>query len=159
MLIYYVSRGYHGADMLYLFIANWLLFSLAAPTANAPLWTPPGFFGPPLGNYFSSLVSAMLATLFIATIAVIVVKGKRIEGRDSLAGVALGLMAYSLVRGTFFFIFDPPEALLFTSSVTLAHLLIIAILFAAMHFPGKPVLLAALALLLFASNQAFIVGW
>lgn len=159
MLIYYVSRGYHGADMLYLFIANWLFFSLAAPTPNAPLWTPPGFFEPALLNYFSSPVPAILVALFAATIVVSVVKRKRIEGCTGLAGVGLGLIVYTLVRGTFFFVFDPPEALLFSSSVTLAHLLIIAIPFAAMDFPGKPVLLSALALLLFATNQAFIIGW
>jgi hypothetical protein len=158
MLVYYVWRGYQRVDMIYLFVVNWLFFSLAAPTPNAPLWTPPGFFEPVLSNYFSSRFSASLIILLTAAIAVAVVKGKRVEGRERMAGIALGLAIYSLVRATFFFIFDPPEALLFSSSVTLAHLLIVAIAFASIDFPGKPVFLAALPPLLFATNQAFILG-
>lgn len=159
MLIYYVSRGYHSADMLVLFIMNWLFFSLAAPTPNAPLWAPPGFFEPSLANYFSSPYSACLIILLAAAIAMAIAKGKRIEGRESLAGVALGLVAYTLIRATFFFIFDPPEAMLFSSSATLAHLLIVAIVVASIDFPGKMVLLTAFPALLFATNQAFIIGW
>jgi hypothetical protein len=42
--------------------------------------------------------------------------------------------------------------------VTLAHMLLIGIPFATSKFPAKGLLLAALALLLFTVNGAFIVG-
>ena len=159
MLIYYVSQSYHGADMLYLFVLNWLFFMIAAPTANAPLWAPPGFFEPALSNYFASPVSALLVTLFLAMVAVSVMNRGRIESPGSPAGILLGLMTYSLLRGCFFFVFDPPEPILFSSSVTLVHMLMIGILFAASNVPAKRTLLAAFAVLLFATNQAFIIGW
>jgi hypothetical protein len=100
-----------------------------------------------------------LAVLFIGTILASVLTGRRAQRPGNLTGIALGLLAYSLVRGTFFFVFDPPEPLLFSSSVTLAHMLMFGMLFAAANFPGKRTVLAAFAVLLFATNQAFIIGW
>ncbi len=84
---------------------------------------------------------------------------RRAENSSGMTGIVLGLLAYSLMRGTFFFVFDPPEPLLFSSSVTLAHMLMFGMLFAAANFPGKRTVLAAFAVLLFATNQAFIIGW
>ena len=159
MLIYYISRSYHGPDMLYLFVANWLFFSVAAPTPNAPLWSPPGFFEPILTNYFSSPASAILVILFVAMIAVCVATRRRSEGFRNPAGIVLGLLAYTALRSVFFFVFDPAEPLLFSSSVTLAHMLLLGMLFAAAKFPGKRTLLAAFAVLLLVTNQAFIIGW
>jgi hypothetical protein len=48
--------------------------------------------------------------------------------------------------------------MLFSSSVTLAHLLVIAIPFAASTFPWQLPVLAGLAALLFIANASFIVG-
>ena len=159
MLIYYVSQAYHGPDMLYLFVLNWLFYSQAAPTPVPPLWAPPGFFEPALSNYFSAPASAVLVALFVGMMVASVLTRRRAERPGNLTGIALGLLAYSLVRGTFFFVFDPPEPLLFSSSVTLAHMLMFGMLFAAANFPGKRTVLAAFAVLLFATNQAFIIGW
>jgi hypothetical protein len=82
----------------------------------------------------------------------------RVEVSASQAGLLLGLLAYTLIRGLFFIIFNPYEPLLFSSAVTLAHMLLIGIPFATSKFPAKGLLLAALALLLFTVNGAFIVG-
>ena len=72
--------------------------------------------------------------------------------------ILLALLAYTLFRGLFFFVFLPSECLLYASSVTLAHLLIVAIPFAASSFPAKPALLAGLGGLLFIANGAFVIG-
>ena len=158
MLFYYLSENYRDAAMLYSFVVNWLFFNLAAPTANAPRWVPPGFFEPALANYFSSPVSAALAVLFGVMIVVSGAARYRREIADGSAGIVLALMAYTALRGVFFFLFNPAEPLLFSSSVTLALILMIAIPFAASTFPAKRALLGAIAVLLFVTNGAFIIG-
>jgi hypothetical protein len=132
---------------------------MAAPAREAPLWDPPGFFEPALMNYFSSPASAMLVAVFIGMLVLSIVTLRRGRGLGNPTGIVLGLIAFSLLRAAFFFIFDPPEPLLFSSSVTLAHVLLIGILFARADFPGKRTVLATLAVLLAATNQAFIIGW
>src|SRR5262245_28196387 len=61
MLMFYLTRSDFGAASFYGFLANWLLFIIAAPTAvttfSAIEWPPEGFFEPALANYFSSPVS------------------------------------------------------------------------------------------------------
>jgi hypothetical protein len=82
----------------------------------------------------------------------------RAAGLGDLTGVMLGMAAFAVVRGVFFLGFIPDECMLFSSSVTLAHLLLIAIPFAASGFPWKRSVLAGLAALLFVTNASFIVG-
>jgi hypothetical protein len=68
------------------------------------------------------------------------------------------LLVYALLRGAFFFIVFPDECILFSSSVTLAHLLLLLVPFTASTFPAKGVLLAATALLLLATTGTFILS-
>ena len=73
-------------------------------------------------------------------------------------GILLALLAYALLRSTFFFFFNSKECLLFSSSATLAHMLLLGIPFMASSFPAKGVLLLLFAMLLFLTNGAFILG-
>ena len=82
----------------------------------------------------------------------------RPDSSGNHASILLGLAAYSLVRGAFFYTFNPFEPLLFSPAVTLAHMLMIGIPFTASHFPAKRLLLAVLAVLLLVNNGAFIIG-
>lgn len=159
MLVFYLSRNIRNAEMLYSFAVNWLFFNLAAPTAYAPHWVPPGFFQPVLANYFSSPVSGALVGLFGVMIAASVMPRFRAEGANPSTAILLAFLSYTLIRGVFFFLFDPAEPLLFSSSATLPHMLLIGIPFATSKFPAKGVLLGALAVLLSLNNASFIVGW
>lgn len=163
MLLFYVSRNDFSAMSLYAFLANWLFFNIAAPTPFADYAVPAGtafkgYFEPALANYFSGLLPAGLVALFGVMVVASVVPRHRAASPGALAGILPALMAYTLLRAAFFFIFNPREALLFTPAVTLAHLLIIAVPFTASSFPAKRLLLAALAVLLFLTNGAFIIG-
>jgi hypothetical protein len=72
--------------------------------------------------------------------------------------ILLGLLGYSLLRGTFFFVVYPYECLLFSSGATLAHMLLVFLPFATSDVPAKGGLLAAFALLLFVTNGVFILS-
>jgi hypothetical protein len=165
MLAFYLTRNEFSAASLYGFLANWLFFGIAAPTAVTTFAALPelphfaGFFEPTLANYLSSPVSITLAAVFGVMLAASLVPWFRREriGGDA-AGMLLGLLAYSLVRGAFYFIVNTRECFLYASGVTLAHLLVLATLFAASKFPAKRGLLAAGALLLFIVNGTFIIG-
>ena len=104
----------------------------------------------------SSPVSVGLVVLFgVMLIATIVSKQPSAKNQ---AGLMPALAAYALLRSMFFFVFNSKECLLFSSSVTLAHLLMIGIPFAASSFPAKRTLLLIFAILLFLTNGAFITG-
>lgn len=158
MLFYYLAKNYRDAEMAYLFVVNWLFFNVTAPTIDALHWAPPGVFEPSLGNYFSAPVRAAAATLFVAMILVSLRQAWLDRRAEASASIIAALAAYIVLRGLFFFLFDPPEPLLFSSSITLALILVIAIPFAASALPRKRALLAAAGLLLFANNGAFIIG-
>lgn len=68
------------------------------------------------------------------------------------------ITAYAVVRGVFFFIFNPSEPLLFSPAVTFAHWSLILVPFVASPFPAKRELLAALCVLLLATNAGFMLG-
>jgi hypothetical protein len=165
MLIFYLSQNDFSAASLYGFLANWLFFSIAAPTqittfAALPDWPMfRGFFEPSLANYLSSPLSVALALLFGATTAASLLSLWRRErvGGD-MGGVFLGLLAYAMARGTFYFILNPRECFLYASGTTLVHLLLFGGLFAASKLPFKQALLSAFALLLLIINGAFIIG-
>lgn len=158
LFLFYLSEGYRDAGVLYSFVINWLFFNLAAPTADAPHWVPPGFFEPALANYLASPASAALVALFV----VMVIAGasawrQAAIGSDSKAIIA-ALLVYVALRGAFFFLFRPPEPLLFATSVTLALTLVIALPFLASNIPAKRTAVWAAAGLLLITNGAFIFG-
>jgi hypothetical protein len=163
MLIYYVSQNDYSPASLYAFVINWLFFNIAAPTPHAsyavPIWPQyRGFFEPSLVNYFLSPVSAALVAVVGIIVAISVLPRYRAGPVNNAYPLVWALLAYSLVRGAFFLLFDPPEPLLFSSAVTLAHLLMIAIPFAASTFPHKGSLIWAFAVLLAVTNGTFMVG-
>ena len=160
MLFYYIFKSDHGVASLYGFLVNWLFFNIAAPTPTAPyMITPPygGYFEPSLASYFSAPASACAAILLGVILLASLWRGREPLPHDKTS-LLVGLLAYSAVRGAFFFIFNPSEPMLFSPAVTLAHLLVIAMLFMASAFPAKRVVLAAFALALLAANGAFMVG-
>jgi hypothetical protein len=75
-----------------------------------------------------------------------------------MMGLLLGMLAYTVVRGAFYFIVNARECFLYASGVTLVHLLMLAALFATSRFPAQRGLLAACALLLLIVNGTFILG-
>jgi hypothetical protein len=158
-----LSQHYYDGETLYAFFVRWFFFNFAAPEPQGDHWADPsinfgGDFRPELATYFASPVSAALVVLA----GVIVVGGLiRRSGSDrgyELPGLLLALLAYALLRPVFFFIFVPTECFLFANSVTLAHMLLIAIPFGASRLPARPILLLAVAVLLLVTNGAFIAG-
>jgi hypothetical protein len=168
MLFFYISKNEYNLSQLYSFVINWLFFNLAAPTPDASYAVPAGanykgylykgYFEPALLNYFFSSASAGVAALFGAMLAGTVWLRDRTEGSAKSAGILLGLGAYTLLRATFFYIFNPYEPLLFSPAVTLAHMLIVAIALASFRLPARHMLLAGFAALLLITNGAFIIG-
>ena len=163
MLVYYISTNDYGPTALYEFAVRWLFFSVAAPSLDARYFANPvnnygGDFEPALANYFSSPVTGGLVVLFGAMLAASLLPRYRARGLGDLTGVMLGLLAFALVRGIFFLVLFPHEPVLFSPGVTLAHLLLVAIPFAASSFPWKRPVLAGFAALLFVTNASFIVG-
>jgi hypothetical protein len=165
MLIFYLKHNDFSWAGLYGFLSNWLFFNVAAPTnvttfAALPDWPQfQGFFEPSLANFASSPLSSILAVVFGVILAASLAPLLRREkiGGD-LAGVLLGLLAYALLRGGFYFVVNARECFLYSSGTTLAHLLMLGTLFAASNFPAKQTLLCSCALLLFIINGTFIIG-
>jgi hypothetical protein len=93
-------------------------------------------------------------------LAVIVLAPKRFAIAPNVPAIMLALLAYALVRAAFFFVFNANENMLYSPSATLAHLLLLAIPFAATSLPerAKVILLALLAAVLFVNNGLFIIG-
>ena len=163
MLIHYITNNDYSPAALYAFAARWLLFSIAAPSSDGSLHANPainygGDFEVALSNYLTAPVSAGLVVLFGLVLWASLSQRHRPAGLGDLTGVMLGLAAFAVVRGVFFLGFIPNECMLFSSSVTLTHLLLIAIPFAASSFPWKRSVLAGLAALLFITNASFIIG-
>jgi hypothetical protein len=163
MLLFYVSQNDFSPATLYSFITNWLFFAVAAPTletslapAEWPEYT--AYFEAALRGYLSSPITIGLAGLFGIMAAASALPGYRSESDGNRTALVLALLAYALLRGTFWFIVNPSECLLFSSGTVLAHVLILAILFTGSKLPGKPALLAACALLLVVTNGTFIIG-
>ena len=163
MMLSYVWKSEHGPASLYQLLANWLFFNIAAPTARADFAAPAwehykGYFEPSLANYLGSPATAALVVLLGLMVAACLLARHRAPACDAATAMLVPLAAYSAVRGAFFFIFNPAEALLFSPAVTLAHLLIVGVPFAASSFPAKPWLLAAFAALLLIVNGRFILA-
>jgi hypothetical protein len=161
MMIAYVLKMNHGIASLYLLLVNWLFFNVAAPTARAdyavPMWPLyKGYFEPSLANYLASPATVALAVLFGVMVAACLLPRDRARSWGAATGILVPLAAYSALRGLFFFVFNPAEALLFSPAVTLAHMLIVGLPFATSRLPAKQVLLAAFAVLLFIANGRLI---
>lgn len=162
MLMWYISKNLFTFESLYAFAVRWLFINIAAPELHATHWADAstnfgGDFKPELANYFSSPVSVGLVFLFGLMLVASVFR-RQSAGIKSQVGLVPALATYAIVRGGFFFVFNSKECLLFSSSVTLVHLLMIGIPFAASSFPAKRTLLLIFAVLLFLANGAFITG-
>jgi hypothetical protein len=117
------------------------------------------FFEPSLMGYLSSPVSVALVAVVAAMLAASLVPRFRRERISAdMTGLLLGLLAYTVVRGAFYFVVNPRECFLYASGVTLVHLLMLAALFATSKFPARQGLLAVCALLLLIVNGTFILG-
>lgn len=163
LLIKYILRNDYSAAHLYSFVIHWLFFNIAAPTPDALYGIPAtatykGYFVPSLASYLSSPVSAGLIVLIGAALVAGSLRRYRAEWSGDAKALVWALVAYTVLRGVFFFIFNPGEPLLFSPAVTLAQMLVLGIPFAAARLPAKRALLAAVAALLFAINGAFIIG-
>jgi hypothetical protein len=163
MLLFYVGQHDFSLATLRAFLANWLFFSIAAPTTYttlAPVAWPEytGYFEPALANYLASPVSVALVALSGVIVVASVLPRQRPAWAGDMAGIFAGLLAYALLRGLFWFVVNPFECLLFSPPSTLAHLLLIGMPLAASRLPAKQGVLAAFALLLFIANGTFIIG-
>src|SRR5262245_916252 len=163
MLIFYVTQNDFSGWILYAFFIKWLFFNMAAPSMQATVepgleGTEAGDFEPLLAHYFSSPLSGGLVVLFGAMLVAIVLPRYRTGSSAPMTGLLLSVAAFAAVRGAFFLVFNPGECLLFSNSVTLAHMLLIGVPFAASNFPAKQGVLAAVAALLFITNGAFMIG-
>ena len=172
LLIAYVSRNSYSFSDLYAFVLNWLFFNVAAPTPDASFGVQPGanykgyafkgYFEPALSNYVFSPASVGVAVLFGALMVASVLPRYRPQCRDdgpnAISALLCALAAFTLLRGAFFFIFNPLEPMLFSPAVTLPHMLMIGIPFVASKLPAKHIWLGVFAVLLIIANGAFIVG-
>jgi len=162
MLMYYIAINKFDGWAVYYFLVNWLFFNIAAPTPELsvvfPNWPANKYFAPVLANYFASPVTTALVVLFVAMVVASVLPHYRTGRLSAHTSILLGLLGYSLLRGTFFFVVYPYECLLFSSGATLAHMLLVFLPFATSDVPAKGGLLAAFALLLFVTNGVFILS-
>lgn len=158
MLFYYLTRNDYSLAALWSFVLNWLLFSIAAPASLQFCKDCYVYFTPAVADYFGNPWRAAPVMLLAGLLAAMLIPRIRngIPGRLRMFLVALA--GYSLVRGAFFFVFNPVEVMLYTPSVILAHLLLFLAIFAATKIPAKVTILAVLALLLFIANGFFIIG-
>jgi hypothetical protein len=163
MFLYYLAHNDYSLWSLHAFLVKWLLFSIAAPTPDASYLADAninygGDFEPIAAHYLSSPASASLAVLLVVMAVAGVLPWRRQHALGGLTGVLLALVAYALVRGVFFLVFIPYECILFSTPIVLAHILVAGLLFTTSRFPAKQALLAGVAMLLFVTNGAFILG-
>jgi hypothetical protein len=164
MLIFYVTRNEFDFPTVYEFLAKWLFFNMAAPSIHANAYpglpgTTAGDFDIVLANYLASPLSIGLVVLFgLVLAAALWPRGRQDDLPGAPRALLLALGAFALVRGAFFFVFNPGEGMLFSSGTTLAHMLLVAIPFAASRLPAKQGILAASAALLLIVNGAFMIG-
>jgi hypothetical protein len=163
MLLFYVTQNQYSIENFVEFAARWLLYSVAAPSVDASYAAGTNYsgdYGPdvtPL-SYFVSPVTSVLVLVLGLILAASFMPRYRPSGLGELAGIPQALLAYCGLRAAFFFVVYPGECLLFSSSTTLAHILLVAIPFSGSNYPWKKSLLAVLVALLFIANGSFIVG-
>ncbi len=162
MFWFYAGMSDHSVASLYSVVLNWLFFNIAAPMPHAyaavPIWPNYyGYFEPFFSNYFTSFASTGVIILFGVMLVASLTPGWRAE-RQMAGGTMLPLIAYTAMRGAFFFVFNPAEIMQFSPAVTLPQLMFILVPFTASKFPAKASVLAGFALLLFATNLRFMIG-
>jgi hypothetical protein len=160
IFLFYASQTNYDLPTISAFLQRWIFFNLAAPEAEihfANIETKyGGDFEPTLLHYFDTPASAALLAIFAVMAAAALLLRNRDGQRVTLTAIMLALLAYALARLVFFFVFLPAECLLYSPSVSLVHLLFVAVPFAASHFPYKEWLTAALALAMIVTNGLFI---
>ncbi len=163
MLLFYLADNDFDWTTTTTFLSNWLLFNIAAPAKLAthafPQWPNyRGFFPPGLGNYLTSPWGWGLALMFgmVVLTSLFTLRGN--ESVRMAKGLLLGLLAYAVLRGGFFYVFDPNECLLFSTSVTLAHMVLIGLPFVTSRIPCKSVIIGLGTTLLFVNNAIFMFG-
>lgn len=159
MFFDYFTVNDYGLATLYDFASNWFLFNIAAPSSTAVHLASAehqsaGYFAPGLSQYLSYPFALAALLLLSAMFAA----GLTWRASSVPAGILLALVAYSLVRGAFFFLFNPQEPLLFSAAVTLPHLIVLIVPFASSAFAWKGAVLGAVAVGLFVANGAFFVA-
>jgi hypothetical protein len=160
IFLWYVTRNTYDFKTATDFLQRWLFFNIAAPEpeinfADAAMKYG-GDFEPAISHYFDAPVSAVLVFAFAFMLFSCFWTRESNPDRGKFTGIMLALAAYALVRMGFFFIFLPGECLLYSPSVTLAHLLLLAVPFMASEFRYKGIALAVTAALLFANNAIFV---
>jgi hypothetical protein len=165
MFFWYASQTEFTFNRVYYFLTSWLFFNIAAPERYAYHWTDPsihfgGIFMPGLANYLASPLTAALVASFGVLMAAIIVLRRKTSVVPNVSAIMLALLTYAFVRAAFFFVFNSKENMLFSPSSTLAHLLLLAIPFAATGLQEriKLALLGLLAALIFVNNGLFIVS-
>ena len=163
MLLWYAEQNDTSLRALSKFIIKWVFFTIAAPERHADHWANfsinfGGDFEPFLSNYLSSPLTIGLAAMFVVMLVASVLPHNSVDRTSGSKSILLALLAYALLRGTFFFFFNSKECLLFSPSAALAHMLLLGIPFAASGFPAKGALLLLFGALLFLTNGAFIIG-
>ena len=159
LLLHYIAANNYGLATIHDFFANWFFFNLVAPTPHALWWSElGGYFQPSLVAYLWSPLAVAALLVIAVMVAASLLPRTRAASLGPAGSLLLPLAAYALIRAVFFFIFNPGEALLFSSAVTLPHWLILLVPFAASRFPAKRALLAVLCVLLFATNASFMAG-
>jgi hypothetical protein len=159
MLRYYIAKNDYGLASLHGFIANWFFFNFVAPTPHALHWPEAdGYFAPTLLAYLTSplAIATLLAIALVGTANLVPRYRAAIFG--PAGELLLPIAAYAVMRGVFFFAFNPSEPLLFSPAVTFAHWYLLLVPVAASRFPAKWGLLAALCVLLIATNVSFMIG-
>jgi hypothetical protein len=160
MFLRYFSQNPFGFATVADFLKRWIFFNIAAPEPeinfSIPRYRYGGDFEPLLLHYVTSPLQAALTAAFGVLLFATFRFRNQAGHLAGERGLLLALAAYALARMAFFFFFLPGECLLYSPSVTLAHLLFLAIPFAASQFRYKAFALAAFAVLLFANNAVFI---
>lgn len=164
MLLYYFAKNDYSLANLYAYAVNWLFFNFAAPTPTAPMWPQAGgYFSPELSAYLTSVPTLLLTGAVVLFLVALAAPRSPQAGAvaglsDATSGLLLGLLFYAAIRGAFFVVFNPSEPLLFSPAVTLAHLVLLVVPFAASRTPHREKLLGAIGVLLLVVNGRFMLG-
>jgi hypothetical protein len=158
MLLYYIAKNDYDLASLNGFVSNWFFFNIVAPTPYALHWPEVGGYVPPTLLAYLTSPLAITSLLAIALVgAASLVPRYRAAIHGPAGELLMPIAAYAVVRGVFFFIFNPSEPLLSSPAVTLAHWCLLLVPFVASPFPAKRELLAALCALLIATNAGFML--
>jgi hypothetical protein len=157
MMLYYMANHDFSFASLYSFMLNWFLFSVAAPMPLEWCKDCYVYFAPVISDYFRNPWRAAFLISFVVLLVAMFIPRLRTPIPQSLRAILLALAAYSILRGAFFFMFNPVEVMLYTPAVMAPHLVLFLAAFAAMRIPAKEAVLVVLAVLLLIGNGLFII--